>query len=105
MKLDVRVAHAGAAADEAAGLEVVAGAEAVMPQQPAHADQRTAQERDLRVERDRLAGCDLEVELEVILEILTHAAQLVHERQAEGSELRRRSDAGQLKQLPRVDRG
>ena len=39
MKLDVRVADAGAAADEAAGLEMIAGAEPVVAQQPARTDQ------------------------------------------------------------------
>src|SRR5207244_11120013 len=103
MELDVRVAHASAAADEAAGLEVVARAEAVLGEDPAHANEGPAQERHLRVERDRLAASDLEIELEVILQVLAHSGQVGDYVDAESRELTGRPDARELEQLRGVD--
>ena len=104
MKLDVRVAHAGAAADEAAALEVIAGAEAVPGEEPARADERAAHQRNLRVKRDGLAAGDLKVELQVILQVLAHTRQLAHHVDAVGGELVSRADARQHQQLGRIDR-
>src|SRR3984885_9689664 len=67
MELDVRVAHTGAAADEAAGLEVIAAAEPAAGQQPAGADQRPAPRRHLPIEGHRFAARHLEVGIERIL--------------------------------------
>src|SRR6266404_8907243 len=104
MKLDVRVAHAGAAADEAAALEMIAGAEAILGEQPARADERAAYERYLRIQGDGLAAGDLKVELQVILQVLAHARQRAHHVDAVGGELMLRADARQHQQLRRVDR-
>ena len=55
MELDVRVRHAGAAADEAAGLEVIAGPEALAASSQRAPIRARAQERHLRIKRDWLA--------------------------------------------------
>ena len=46
----------------------------------------------------------LDVDLEVILQVLADARQVVHDRDAERLELARVPDAGELQQLRRVDR-
>ena len=46
----------------------------------------------------------LDVDLEVILQVLAHARQVVHDRHAERLELARVADARELQQLRRVDR-
>src|SRR3982074_1388749 len=104
MKLDVRVAYAGAGADEAAGLEVIAGPEAVLGEEPARADERAAHDRYLRIEGDRLAAGDLEVELQVILQVLAHTRQFAHHADAVGGEFGFRADASKHQQLGRADR-
>src|SRR5207248_4848711 len=83
--------------------EVVARAEAVRGEDPAHANEGPAQERHLRVERDRLAATDLEIELEVILQVLAHSGQVAHYVDAESGELTGRPDARELEQLRGVD--
>src|SRR2546423_12427709 len=104
MKVDGRVAPAGAAAEEAAALEVIAGAQSVAGKEPARADERAAHERNLRVKRDGLAAGDLKVELQVILQVLAHTRQLAHHVDAVGGELVSRADARQHQQLGRIDR-
>src|SRR5262249_6363071 len=57
-----------------------------------------------RVERDRLLRGELKIELEMVLEILADAGQVVQGRDAMGGELLARPDAGQLQELRIVDR-
>jgi hypothetical protein len=68
MILDVGKTDAGTAANETAGLEMVGGAEAVAAQQPARPDQAAREQTHRRVERNRPAGGDLEIELEMVLQ-------------------------------------
>src|SRR5215469_13718558 len=103
MELHIRIAHPRAAANETAGLEMIAGSQPVVAQQPARADERAAPQRHVRVQRDRLTARDLKVELEVILEILTHPREIVDDLDTEGGELGPRTDARELQQLRRVD--
>ena len=55
-------------------------------------------------DRDRLLGGVLDVDLEVVLEVLADAGQVVHEGDAELGEVLLVADAGELEQLGRVDR-
>ncbi len=73
MELDVRIAHAGARADEAAGLEMIGGAEAAPARKPVKADPGARNEARAAVERDRLLRGDLEIELEMVLQVLADA--------------------------------
>ena len=63
---------------------MIGGAQAVLAQQPARADQRTLPQRLIDEYRviGSLAG-DLEVELQVILQVLADARQIVHDLDAE----------------------
>ena len=72
---------AGAAADEAAGLEVIGGAQTVLAQQPARADQRAAPQIDRRIQGDRFLAGHLEIEFQMILQILADAGQIVNHRE------------------------
>ena len=103
MELDVRIGNARAAADEAAGLEMVAAAEAAAGQEPAAADQGAPPRGHLRVKRDGLARGHLEVKLQVVLQVLTDPLEIVHHVDAEVGEFLARPDAGELQQLRRVD--
>ena len=73
----------GPAADEAARLEVIGRAQAALRQQPAHADERLAERIHVLVQRDRLLAGHLEIKLQMILQVLAHARQIVHHRNAE----------------------
>ena len=53
MKLDVGIAHARAAANEPAGLEVIARPQAILGEDPAQADECPAQRSRLRTLQDR----------------------------------------------------
>jgi hypothetical protein len=57
-----------------------------------------------RLHRDRLLGGVLDVDLEVVLQVLADAGQVVHDVDAERLEVVRVADAGELQQLRRVDR-
>ena len=99
----VRVGDVVVAADEAAGLEVVRRARAAPEEQPLEADPRLAPSAS--------AGCIetgcvpvLDVDLEVVLEVLADAGQVVDDRDAERQQLRRVADARELEELGRVDR-
>src|SRR5581483_4589005 len=63
MELDVREADSRTAANEPARLEMIGGAEAIVQQQPARANQCPTPGVLILVERDRLATGDLEIEL------------------------------------------
>ncbi len=101
--LDVRIGDARAAADEPAGLEMIGRPQAILAQQPACADQRAIPPVDRGVQGDRLLARHLEIKLQVILQVLADARQIVHHLDAERAQLRRRPHSGQLQQLRRVD--
>ena len=102
--LEIRVANAGAAADEAAGLEMVGRPESGAREQPPRADPSLGERIHHRVERHRLTARHLEVELEVVVQVLTHPGQRMLYGDAVGLKLRRRTDAREFQELRRVDR-
>src|SRR5277367_6177917 len=73
MELNVRVANAGARTDEAAGLEMIGGAEAAFADKPFSADKRALDETRMRKERDRLLGGDLKSKFEMVLQVFANA--------------------------------
>jgi hypothetical protein len=94
--LDIRIPDAGAAADEPTGLEVIGGTQAVVSQQPARADERLAERIHVLVQSDGLQTGDLEIKLHVVLEVLSHPGQIMHNGNSQGGQLRLWSHARQL---------
>ena len=80
MELDVGPGELRARADETAGLELVAGADAVAGEQPLRADARLIEQLERRVQRHRLGAGVLQVHLQVILQVLADARQFMHQR-------------------------
>ena len=78
------------APDEAAALEVVRRARAASEEQPLEPDPRLAPVGERRLHRDWLRALVLDVDLEVVLEVLADAGQVVDDVDPEGSQLRRR---------------
>ena len=89
---------------EASGLEVIGRAEAGPEEQPFGADERLAPVLQPRRHRDGLGARVLDVHLQVVLEMLSHAGKVLHDRDAEGLELTRAADARQLQGLGRAER-
>ena len=100
----VRVRDVVVAADEAARLEVVRRAGARAEEQPPEPDPGPVAPLHRRRHRDRLLRAVLDVDLEVILQVLADARQVVDDVDAERLELAGVADAGELEQLRRVDR-
>ena len=99
VELNVRITHTGAAADESAALEVIARAKTAFRHDPPHTDQRAPPRTHVAVERHGLFGCDLEIELQMILQILPDPRHIPHERNTEISELFGWSDTRELQKL------
>ena len=78
---------------------MIGGAQAVLAQQPARADQRAIPQIDGRVQGDRFLAGDLEIEFQMILQVLADAGQIVNHGNAERAQFRRGPDARQLQQL------
>ena len=104
MELNVGIANAGARADEAAGLEMIGGAEAAPAHEPFSADKRALDEASMRKERDRLLGGDLKSEFEMVLQVFANAGPVGDDVDPERAQFRRRPHARQLQQLRRIDR-
>ncbi len=104
MELDVGIAHARARADEAAGLEMIGGAETAPAGQPVQPDEAARDEAGVAVERDRLLRGDLEIELEMVLQVLADPRTVGDDVDPEAPQLRRRADAGKFQELRRIDR-
>ena len=104
MVLDVRVVDAGRGTHEGGCLEMVRCAEAGLEEQPLGADQRFRKWIEDRVERDRLDRFLLDIELHVILQVLSDARPVRDDRDAVFLELFRRTDARQHQELWRIDR-
>ncbi len=98
MKLDVGITDAGPTADEPAGPRSGWSIPVRPRQEPTRPDERLADRRHVREQRDRLFAGDLKVELEMVLEILADPRQLVDERDAMVRELRGRPDTRELQQ-------
>ncbi len=93
-----------AGSDEAASLELVAGAEALAEEQPLGTDGRLVPPFGRRVDRHRLLAGVLQVEFQMILQVGADARQVMHHRDVQVAQQGRRADAGALQQLRRGDR-
>ncbi len=91
------------AAGEAPAFEVVRGARPAAEEQPPESDPRTPAPLEVRRHRDRLGAGVLHVDLQVVLEVLAHAGQVVHHVDAERAELVRVPHARHLEGLRRVE--
>src|ERR1700688_4587389 len=103
MILNVRIRPSGAAADETAGFKVIGGAQTVLAKQPARTDQSAIPEIDGRVQGNRFPAGYLEIELQMVLQVFTDSGQIVNNRDVMRAKFRRRTDAGELQQLRRID--
>src|SRR5207342_3913675 len=105
MEHQVRVGDLVVAPGEAAALEVVRRTRAAAEEQPLEPDPRPTPLVDRRrLHRHRLGGGVLDVDLEVVLEMVTDAGQVLDDVDPEGGQLGRVADARQLEPLRRVDR-
>src|SRR4029453_7716068 len=92
------------ATDEAAGLEVVRRTRAAAEEQPLRADERPApQLRRLRLHGHRFTAAVLDVHLEVVLEVLADAGQVLDRVDSESPKELAVADARQLEELRGVD--
>src|ERR1700674_4166915 len=103
MILNVRIRHPGPAADEATGFKVIAGAQTVLAKQPARTDQSAIPEIDGRVQGNRFLAGYLEIEFQMVLQVFTDSGQIVNDWDVVRAKFRRRTDAGKLQQLRRID--
>ena len=99
----VRVGDLVVRADEAAALEVVRRARAAA-EEPLQPDPRALPLLQRRLHGDRLLAAVLDVDLEVVLEVLADAGEVVHHVHAERLELARVADPRELEELRGVDR-
>ncbi len=104
MVLNVRPGELCAAADKTARFELVAGADPGAAEQPLGADLRLVPPLQRRVERHRLFALVLQVHLQMVLQILTHAGEIVDHRDIELPEQLGVADAGALQDLRRGNR-
>ncbi len=100
----VRVGDVVVAPDEATGLEMIRRSGPAPEEQPLEADPRLAPVGERRLHRDRQLAPVLDVDLEMVLEVLADARQVVDDRHAERLEQRSRADTAQLEDLRGVDR-
>ncbi len=102
---EVRVGDVLVRTGEATALEVVRRPWAATEEQPLEADPRPAPLLGRRrLHRHRLGAGVLDVHLEVVLEVLTDAGEVGHDRDAERAQVVRRADPGEHQQLRGVDR-
>src|SRR5215475_11718822 len=91
-------------ADKAARLEMVRAAEALAGQDPFDADLQLGERVCRAVKRDRLLAGILDVSLNVVLQVLADARQVLDDGDAERLELIGVADTGQHEHLRGVDR-
>src|SRR5262245_31330496 len=103
MQLDVGVGDVPSAADEAARLEVIGCPQAALEHQPCEADAGFGPHPHDAVEGDRLPAGHLHIDFEMILQVGADPRKGMPDFDAERPELLRKADAGELKQLWRVD--
>ena len=94
----------GAAADEAAGLEMVARRRAALVQEPLQAGQVLARRARFLGQGHRLLAGVLDDDVGMIAEIGADARQVALHRDAQPAQQIGRADAGELQQLRAVDR-
>ena len=92
----VRVPNLVVGPGEPAALEVVRRAGARAEEQPPEPDPRPVPPLEVGRHRNRLRARVLDVDLEVVLQVLAHPRQVVHDLDPERSELVGRADAGEL---------
>ena len=101
--LDVRPLEFRASADETTSLELVAGADTGAVEQPLGTDGRLVPPQQRWVQRYRLGAGVLQVQLQVVLQVLADARQVVDHRDVEAFQQGARAYAGTLQQLRRGD--
>ncbi|MNS75696.1 hypothetical protein D3C72_1092230 [compost metagenome] len=101
--LQVGPVEFGIAADETAGFELVAGADAGAQEQPFGADRRLVVQLQCRGQRDRLLALVLQVHFQMILQVGADAGQVVHQIDVQAAQQVGRADAGALQDLRRGD--
>src|SRR5204863_3858412 len=104
MDHQVRVRRLVVTADEPARLEVVRRTGPGPEQEPAERDARSVAPLERRRDRDGKLRPALDVDLEVVLEVLADAGEIVARPDADSLELLCVADTGELEQLRRVDR-
>lgn len=97
--LDVGPVEFLARADEAAGFELIAGTGAGAGEQPFCADGRLVPPLQCRRQRHRFGARVLEVDLQMILQVLADAGQVMHQLHIECAQRIGRAHAGALQQL------
>src|SRR6185312_16701269 len=102
--LQVGMENARLAADKAARLEMVRAAEALAGQDPFDADLQLGERVRRAVKRDRLLAGILHVSLDVVLQVLTDARQVLDDGDAERLERVGVADPRQHEHLWGVDR-
>ena len=90
---EVRIGDVVVRAHEPARLEVVRRARAAAEEEPLRADQRPLPLLQRGLHRDRLRARVLHVHLEVVLQVLADAGQVVHDGDAERLQLAGVADA------------
>ena len=103
-ELKIGMLDTGAAADEGAGLEMIARSMAVMGQEPLQADQPFSRRLAGGVEADRLQAAMLDDDVGMIVQVRSHARQIVAHRNADFAQMVGGPDAGELQELGRVER-
>ena len=104
MVLQVGVLHAGAAADEPCGFELVRRTRPGPVEHPSRADIGLAQKVPIAREAHRLGRGHLDVKLQMILQVLAHAGPVGDQRDAMFGQMRGWPDPRQHQKLRRVDR-
>ncbi len=77
MVLDVGVVDACSRPQEGGRLEMVGGAEPALEQEPFESNAAFRKQTKLGIQRDRQQALVLEVNLQVIMEIFTHAGEML----------------------------
>ncbi len=75
--LHIGILHSGTGANEGAGFEMVGGAEPALEQEPFESNAAFRKQTKLGIQRDRQQALVLEVNLQVIMEIFTHAGEML----------------------------
>src|SRR5689334_1878631 len=93
VQLEIRVADAGPASDEGAGLEVIGGAEPGAERQPLKTDPRACEKPEMRIQRNRTRARLLHIDLEMVLQAGAHARPVGDDLHSVLAELLRRADS------------
>src|SRR5262249_54086332 len=94
----------GTAADEAAGLEMIGGGDAVMAQEPAQAGEQLADSAIVTVDGHGLPAAVLDHDIRVVVQIGAHRGQVAVYLNAERAQIVGPAKPRTLQELWRVDR-